>query len=148
MIMRVFLSLVALMIAVPAAAADKVASVSSPGGVLTVDLTINGEGRVGYAVSRLGKPVIGESHVGFLLADGPQLLRNFRLTGQMRRSFDETWEQPWGEWRTIRDRYNELAVGFEEKDKLKRRFTLVFRVYDNGIGFRYELPQQPNLNQV
>ncbi len=148
MIVRTFLLMLALVFAAPAMAQEKVASVSSPGNVLTVDLTINGEGRVGYAVSRLGKPVIGESHVGFLLADGPQLLRNFVLTGQTRRSFDQSWEQPWGEWRTVRDKYNELAVGFEEKDKLKRRFTLVFRVYDNGIGFRYELPQQPNLNQV
>ena len=148
MTFRTLLLLLALMFSMPAAAQDKVASVSSPGNVLTVDITINGEGRVGYAVSRLGQPVIGESHVGFLLADGPQLLRNFQKTGETRRSFDQTWEQPWGEWRTIRDHYNELAVGFAEKDKLKRRFTLVFRVYDNGIGFRYELPQQPNLNQV
>ncbi|MBA3512214.1 glycoside hydrolase family 97 protein [Sphingomonas sp.] len=145
---RSLLALLMLVLAVPAAAADKVASATSPGGVLALDITINGEGRVGYAVSRLGQPVIGESHVGFLLADAPQLLRNFQLTGQIRRSFDQSWEQPWGEWRTVRDRYNELAIGLEEKDKLKRRMTLVFRLYDNGIGFRYELPQQPNLNQV
>src|SRR5688500_6230967 len=118
MIFRSLLALVALCIAVPATAADKVASASSPGGVLTVDITINGEGRVGYAVSRLGKPVIGESHVGFLLNDGPQLLRNFRMTGETRRAHDETWEQPWGEWRRVRDHYNELAVGIEEKTKL------------------------------
>src|SRR5687767_1032214 len=148
MIVRTLLLMMALVFGAPAMAQEKVASVSSPGNVLTVDITINGEGRVGYAVSRLGKPVIGESHVGFLLSDAPQMLRNFQLTGQTRRSHDESWEQPWGEWRRVRDHYNELAVGFEEKDKLKRRMTLVFRVYDNGIGFRYELPQQPNLNQV
>ena len=147
MIIRLLVILSALMLAMPAAAAppDKVATVTSPGGTLTVDITINGEGRVGYAVSRLGKPVIGESHFGFLFADAPQMLRNFRLTGQTRRSLDQTWEQPWGEWRWVRDHYNELAVGMEEKDKLKRRMTLVFRLYDNGIGFRYELPEQPNL---
>ncbi|MEO8548193.1 MAG: glycoside hydrolase family 97 protein [Sphingomicrobium sp.] len=147
MIIRLLAALSALMLAVPATAGppDKVASATSPGGTLTVDITINGEGRVGYAVSRLGKPVIGESHVGFLFADAPQMLRNFRLTGQTRRSFDQRWEQPWGEWRWIRDRYNELAVGLEERDKLKRRMTLVFRLYDDGIGFRYELPSQPNL---
>lgn len=148
MISRLFLALLALVLAVPAAAADRVAGIASPGGVLSVDITINGEGRVGYAVSRLGKPVIGESHVGFLLADAPQLLRNFRLTGQTQRSFDQTWEQPWGEWRHVRDRYNELAVGLEEKDKLKRRMTLVFRVYDDGVGFRYELPNQSNLTHA
>ena len=147
MIIRLIIALSALMLAVPATAAppDKVATVTSPGATLTVDISINGEGRVGYAVSRLGKPVIGESHLGFLFADAPQMLRNFRLTGQTRRNFDQRWEQPWGEWRWVRDRYNELAVGLEEKDKLKRRMTLVFRLYDNGIGFRYELPEQPNL---
>src|SRR5918995_6781753 len=99
---RTLLALLAL-IAAPATAADKVASATSPGGVLTVDITINGEGRVGYAVSRLGKPVVGESHVGFLFADAPQMLRNFRMTGETRRSFDDTWEQSWGEWRAVRD---------------------------------------------
>ncbi len=148
MLSRLLLALLTLMLTVPAAAADKVASATSPGGVLTVDITINGEGRVGYAVSRLGKPVIGESHVGFLLNDGPQLLRNFRMTGETRRAHDETWEQPWGEWRRVRDHYNELAVGIEEKTKLKRRMTLVFRIYDNGVGFRYELPNQPNLTHA
>ena len=63
MLIRSLLALLTLVLAAPAAAADKVASVTSPGGVLSVDITINGEGRVGYAVSRLGQPVIGESHV-------------------------------------------------------------------------------------
>jgi alpha-glucosidase len=148
MLARFLLAVLALLLAAPAAAADRVAGIASPGGVLSLDITINGEGRVGYAISRLGKPVIGESHVGFILSDAPQLLRNFRLTGQTTRSHDESWQQPWGEWRIVRDRYNELAVGLEEKDKLKRRMTLVFRVYDNGVGFRYELPQQPNLDHL
>lgn len=148
-LVRLLLSLCALFaFTFPAIAAEKVATVSSPEGVLTLDVTINGEGRVGYSVSRLGKAVIGESHVGFLFADAPQMLRNFQLAGQSTRSFDERWEQPWGEWRTIRNRYTELTVNLEEKTKLNRRMTLVFRLFDNGLGFRYALPGQPNLKSA
>ena len=142
---RVLAWLLMVLFAVPAMAADPVASLSSPGQVLRLEVTINGEGRVGYAVSRQGTPVIGESHVGFLFADAPQMLRNFQLVAQSTRSFDETWEQPWGEWRRVRNRFNELTVSFEEKTRLKRRMTLVFRLFDDGVGFRYEIPQQPNL---
>ena len=71
-------------------------------------MTLNGEGRVGYIVTRQGKPVIAESRLGFLFTDAPQLLRNFVVARQSTRSFDETWEQPWGEYRTIRNHYNEL----------------------------------------
>ena len=132
----------------PAFAADLAASVSSPGNILKVDVAINGEGRVGYAVARAGKPVIGESHLGFLFADAPQMLRNFQLVDQATRSVDENWEQPWGEWRTVRNHYNELSLTFEEKTKLKRRMKIVFRVFDDGLGFRYEIPSQPNLKHA
>ncbi len=132
----------------PAYAADLAASASSPGNILKVDVTINGEGRVGYAVARAGKPMIGESHLGFLFADAPQMLRNFQLVDQARRSVDESWEQPWGEWRTVRNHYNELSLTFEEKTKLKRQMKIVFRVFDDGVGFRYEIPSQPNLQHA
>ena len=132
----------------PALAAEPVVTASSPGGVLELGVSINGEGRVGYSLSRLGRPVIDESQLGFLFTDAPQMLRNFELTGQASRTVDETWEQPWGEWRTIRNRFNELAVTFREKSKLQRRMTLVFRLFDEGLGFRYELPSQPNLTHA
>ena len=83
-------------------------SVMSPGGVVKVDLSLNGEGRIGYSVSRAGKPVIGESHFGFLFTDQPQMLRNFEIVGRRTRDHDETWTTPWGEDRTIRDRKHEM----------------------------------------
>ena len=132
-------------IAQVAPSAQSVASATSPSGTLKVDVTLNPEGRVGYIVSREGKPVIGESRLGFLFTDAPQMLRNFALAGQSTRSFDETWEQPWGEYRRIRNRYNELTVSFDEKNWDKRRMTVVFRVYDDGIGFRYEIPRHEKL---
>src|SRR6185369_17603445 len=110
-----------------------VASAQSPSGTLKVEVTLTAEGRVGYIVSRLGKPVIGESRLGFLFTDAPQMLRNFAVTGQSTRSFDQSWNEPWGEYRTIRNQYNELTVSFDEKNWLKRRMTVVFRVFDDGV---------------
>ena len=151
---RAFAAFMLCLIAVPAAAQEVaqaaaasqvVASGDSPSRTIHVDITLSPEGRVGYMVSRLGKPVIADSRLGFLFTDAPEMLRNFALAGQTARSFDETWEQPWGEYRTIRNRYNELTVSFDEKNWDKRRMTVVFRMYDDGLGFRYELPQQSKL---
>ncbi len=156
-LLRSFAALVLLFVAMPAFAQDivqapavsqRVAGASSPSGTLKVDVTINPEGRVGYQVSRLGKPVIGESWLGFLFTDAPEMLRNFELAGQSTRSSDETWEEPWGEYGKIRNRYNELTVSFDEKSWLKRRMTVVFRIYDDGIGFRYELPRRDNFTHA
>jgi alpha-glucosidase len=134
-------------LAAPSFAAT-VARISSPGDVLTVTLEINDEGRPGYTVTRLGKPVIAESRLGFLLADAPKLERNFALASASTRSFDDTWEQPWGEWRFIRNHYNELRARFTEKTPPGRSLDVVFRVYDDGLGFRYEFPDQPQLRAV
>ncbi|MEA3066742.1 MAG: alpha-glucosidase, partial [Sphingomonadales bacterium] len=156
-LLRVLASFVLLFIAVPAAAqsvaqaapsAPAVASASSPSGILKVEVTLNPEGRVGYRVSRLGTPVIADSRLGFLFTDAPEMLRNFQLAGQSARSFDESWQEPWGEYRTIRNRYNELTVSFDETKWLKRRMTITFRIFDDGIGFRYELPRAPNFTHA
>jgi len=152
--LRLFAALVLCFVAIPAAAqiapsgSQIVASADSPSHVIHVDVTLNGEGRVGYIVSRQGKPVIAESRLGFLFTDAPQLLRNFVVGGKSTRSFDETWEEPWGEYRTIRNHYNELSVSFDESKAPKRRMTVVFRLFDDGIGFRYELPSVPGFTHA
>src|SRR6185295_10669080 len=128
--------------------AEPVASVSSPGGTLTVTVTLNEEGRPGYAIARRGRPVVAESRLGFLLTDAPKLERNFESSNSSTRSVDETWEQPWGERRYVRNVFNELRVRLQERSALHRRLEIVFRVYDDGVGFRYEFPDQPQLKQV
>jgi alpha-glucosidase len=125
-----------------------IATVTSPGNVLKVDVTLNGEGRPGYVVTRSGKPVVDESRLGFLLTDAPKLERNFQAGDTATRSVDETWEQPWGERHFVRNHYNELKVTLVEKTPLARKLIVVFRVYDDGLGFRYEFPDQPRLKQV
>ncbi|HEY8266908.1 MAG TPA: glycoside hydrolase family 97 protein [Steroidobacteraceae bacterium] len=128
--------------------AETIATVASPDGVLSVSVTIDGDGRAGYAIARGGQPVIAESRLGFILANAPKLERNFRLEECATRSHDETWEQPWGERRFVRDHYNELRMRLVEKTPLARRLDLVFRAHDDGIGFRYEFPEQPQLTDV
>ncbi len=135
-------------LAAPPAPELPVARIASPGDVLAVEVTTDKDGRPSYAVSRLGKPVIAPSRLGFIFIDAPKFERHFAIAGQKTRTFDETWEQPWGERRSIRNHYNELRVTLAETKALKRRYDVVFRVYDDGVGFRYEFPDQPTLKEV
>ena len=120
----------------------------SPSGTLTLHVDINGEGRPDYWLTRGGKPVLDRSRLGFILADGAKLERNFKPSEVSRTAADTIWEQPWGERRFVRDRHSELQVAFDETGPLKRRMLVTFRLFDDGLGFRYALPQQPNLQQA
>lgn len=117
----------------------------SPNGELAYQIGAGGDGRINYSVARNGTPLIGDSQLGFLLTDAPQILRNFKLVEQASRSVDESWEQPWGEWRRVRNHYTELVTTFEETSKLHRRMRVVARLFDDAVAFRFEFPRQPNL---
>lgn len=123
-------------------------TVSSPDGVLSVQVTADPDGRPSYAVSRLGRPVVAPSRLGFILTDAPKLERGLVPAAGATRTVDETWEQPWGERREVRNHFNELRVTFTERTALARTFDVVFRVYDDGLGFRYEFPQQEALTTL
>jgi len=134
-------------------ASNDVASVDSPSKVLRVTVSINEEGRVAYRVDRKGTPVVGESRLGFIFADAPKLERNLSMVDNVIRSVDVTWEQPWGERRFVRDQHKELRVRLRETKApvpsvAPREFTVVFRVFDDGLGFRYEFPDQVSLRQI
>ncbi|RPH47143.1 MAG: glycoside hydrolase family 97 protein, partial [Lysobacterales bacterium] len=124
------------------------ASLASPGSILSVDVSLDDEGRAFYMVNRRNRPVIAPSRLGFLLADAPKFERKLALASQATRSSDETWEQPWGERRFVRNRFNELRIRLTEKSTLARSVDVVFRLYDDGLGFRYEFPEQPGLRSV
>jgi alpha-glucosidase len=125
--------------------AETVAQASSPGNILSVSVELSGEGRPGYKIARNGKELIGESRVGFIFTDAPKIDRNMAFVSKETASFDQTWDQPWGEWKSIRNHYNELFVSLQEKSGSKRLLNVRFRLYDDGVGFRFEFPEQPNL---
>ncbi|MEJ6789903.1 glycoside hydrolase family 97 protein [Brevundimonas sp. BR2-1] len=132
----------------PAAGGTAAARASSPDGVLSVEVSVTGEGRADYTVTRLGRTVVAPSRLGFLLTDAPKLERNFTVTADAPTSHDDTWEQPWGERRFIRNRYTQLRVHLTERNAPNRRLDVVFRLYDDGLGFRYEVPEQPGMTTV
>lgn len=135
----------AVLLAFPAVA-QAAPHATSPDGSIAVDVTSDGDGRVLYSISRNGKPIIAPSRLGFLFTDVAKLDRAIAVTGEETRDFDETWQQPWGEWSSIRNHYRELQVHFKETKGLGRVFTVTFRIYDDGVGFRYEFPDQPNMH--
>jgi alpha-glucosidase len=145
---RLLAATLALLIAAPALAQQTSATASSPDGSISVSLGFEGGGRPVYTVSRKGQPILSQSRLGFLFTDAPKLDRNIAITGQEVSDFDATWDQPWGEWAQVRSHYRELKVHLRETTALARVFTLTFRIYDDGVGFRYEFPDQPNLRQT
>ena len=135
--------------AAPAAWAQTVvATASSPGGILTVDVQLDAMGKLAYDVKRKGKEIIAPSRLGFNLANAPKLDGGFTVKDKRVGEHDDTWEQPWGERRYVRNHYRELRVDVEQKNRANRRLAIVFRIYDDGIGFRYEFPDQPALRDV
>ena len=143
-IFAVFVTFLALCLDVPSLAAP-LASVSSPDSRLNLSFDIDHDGRVRYSVIRDGKPLIAPSKMGFLLQDSFAMVRGFGFVGQESASGEENWEQPWGERRFIRGRYNELLVRFQQKEDFQRQMNVRVRVFNDGLGFRYEIPDQPHL---
>ena len=120
--------------------------VCSPDGTLCLEVAERG-GRIGYSVTRRSAPLLDFSTLGFELLDAPALREGLEITGTSRDSRDETWETVWGEQRTVRSHYNELRVSVRESDAPRRRFDVVFRLFDDGYGFRFEFPEQPHLGE-
>jgi len=148
MIRAALLACIVLAVCLPARAEPVVvARVESPGRVLTVEVGLE-EGRASYRVLRLGEEVVAHSRLGFQLRDAGKLERNLRLSAQSSRDHDQTWELPWGESRLVRDHHRELRVGLVEEIAPHRAFDVVFRVFDDGLGFRYEFPDQPQLREL
>ena len=128
-------------------------TVTSPDGNVALSFDLD-NGRPSYQVSFKGKDVIKTSHLGLALAKNKHaseelnetsLIDGFSVTSTRTSTFDETWTPVWGETETIRNHYNELEVNLHRAAS-NRNMTIRFRVYDDGIGFRYEWPQQQTLN--
>ena len=110
--------------------------VSSPDGAVTVAVGVKAN-KPYYTVKYCGKTLVTPSHLGYLLNNG-KLGEDTKMTGRHYDEKDETWTQPWGEDSEVRNYYNELTVNFQERTG--RRMNVVFRVFNDGVGFRYILP--------
>ncbi|WP_342974907.1 glycoside hydrolase family 97 protein [Henriciella sp. AS95] len=116
-----------------------VVKTSSPDG--RTELTVGSRGgQPFYTITRGGEEIVAESRLGLRFAKGADLDRGLNLTSSSETRKDETWEQPWGEKHFVRDNHREVAATFTADDGSGRTYTLRARVFDTGVGFRYEVP--------
>lgn len=120
-------------------------SITSPNGQLQLNFSVNSQGEPVYELFYKGKAVIKPSKLGLELKNDPGLMNGFTLADTQTSTFGETWEPVWGEVKQIRNHYNEMAVTLDQKAQ-DRNIIIRFRLFDDGLGFRYEFPLQKNLN--
>ena len=141
----IFTKLACFLLALFMSGAAMAESITSPDGQLRLNFSVNPQGEPVYELSYKGKAVIKPSKLGLELKNDPGLMNGFTLAGTETSTFDETWEPVWGEVKQIRNHYNEMAVTLNQKAQ-DRNIIIRFRLFDDGLGFRYEVPLQKNLN--
>jgi hypothetical protein len=117
-------------------------AIASPNSNIKVSFDLNKEGMPFYQVQFDNKLIVDTSYLGFEFKDAPAFNKNFIIKKTGNNSFNETWQMPWGEQVDVVNHYNELKVELQEKTSPERFLNIVFKVYDDGIGFRYEFPKQ------
>ena len=127
-------------------AAKNSSELTSPNGVNKIDFKLI-DGIPYYRVSHGELPVVNWSRLGFLLQSDINLATELTMGDVQFDRIDETWEQPWGEEREICNNYNEMRVKLMNSDSRVCNYYAVFRAFNDGIGFRFEFPEQPNLSR-
>ena len=122
-------------------------SVSSPDRKITVEFELDRSGTPVYRVFHRRAALLADSKLGFRFENAPPLESNFDVRSARRDRHDSVWRPVWGEYKTIRDNYNELTLDLRERVAPRRALQLVFRVFDDGVGFRYVLPKQRAMSQ-
>lgn len=115
---------------------------TSPKGKISIDFNLSENGQPYYLVWKDFEKIIDTSYLGFDFQDMTSLKTNLKILNTSSRTVNETWQMPWGEQLDVLNNYNELTIQLEESSQLKRQLNIVFRVYDDGVGFRYEFPKQ------
>ena len=127
-------------------AIDKILEISGPGGDLQLQFTLNQNGTPVYWAKYKDTQIVDTSAMGFELVNKPALRTGFEITDYSTRAVNDVWEMPWGEQREVTNNYNELSVEIREIPPPNRVMQIVFRMYDDGFGFRYELPEQEGMD--
>ncbi len=122
--------------------------ISSPNRHISVQFALSQSGRPMYLVKHKNRPVIDTSYMSFEFKDLPALESSFEIADFSSGSFSETWSMPWGEQLEVENNYNEFTVNLEEQNDNERKLNIHFKIYDDGVGFRYEFPEQKNLKEV
>ncbi|UBZ10426.1 glycoside hydrolase family 97 protein [Leeuwenhoekiella palythoae] len=122
-------------------------SLSSPDEKNTVTFSLTEAGKPTYTIAHDGVVVVDTSAMGFDLKDLDALSEDFEIIKTETSTADETWQMPWGEQLEVRNHYNELIIYLQETSENKRKLNIHFKAYNDGIGFRYEFPEQENLNE-
>lgn len=126
---------------------ESVTEVTSPDGRTVVKL-MAGEGQTTYSVTRDGEEIVAPSPLGFAFKNMAPLGSNMEVVEADVSASDSTWEQPWGERRFVRDNHKELFVKLKETGGNYRALNIRFRVFDDGVGFRYEFPKQQGIDSA
>ncbi|MEH0153133.1 glycoside hydrolase family 97 protein [Limibacter armeniacum] len=121
--------------------------VTSPDGKIALTFEVK-NGVPYYQISKEGEPIISPSRLGFIFQNAAALDTGFHIVNIKKEIVDNTWELPWGESKTVRDYHQRMNVALEEKSGENRKLNLEFRVFNDGVGFRYEIPEQPHLEEL
>ncbi len=120
-------------------------TIVSPNGHMALQVSVTSSGEAQYALSLAGRPVVLQSRLGLELSGQPSLLDGFRIARTETTSVDHEWETVWGESRYVRDQYRELLVILRQDGQRSRELAVRFRLFDEGLGFRYEIAEQDAL---
>ncbi|WP_157447234.1 glycoside hydrolase family 97 protein [Catenovulum agarivorans] len=118
--------------------------VLSPNGQVKVSFLLE-HGSIYYQVGFKNMPIINKSSLGFELLDKPQLAQNFKIVASEQTQVNQSWQAVWGENAQVENNYTQAIIRLAQQDQLSRQLNIHFRVFNDGVGFRYEFPQQPNL---
>ncbi len=118
--------------------------INSPDNALTIEFFIE-QGKANYRLLHQNQALLTPSSLGFIFAEQPALLGDFVILASNKSSVNNVWQRQWGESKLVHNHYRELTVSLQERTNLKRQLSIVFRLYNDGVGVRYLLPAQPHL---
>ncbi|MEM9686837.1 MAG: glycoside hydrolase family 97 protein, partial [Bacteroidota bacterium] len=135
-------------LAVACKKSSNTATVSSPDGTIALQFTLTEEGKPAYKVTHKENLIINTSTLGFDFKEVASMAENFELLETTTNTIDAQWEMPWGEQSVVRNHHNELKVYLAENTTEGRKLNIIFKVYNDGIGFRYEIPEQEGVTAL
>ncbi|HCW75826.1 MAG TPA: hypothetical protein DHU63_04725, partial [Candidatus Marinimicrobia bacterium] len=127
---------------------DPAADIMSPDARVVLGFSLNSDGVPHYAVTFADQEFIRPSILGFSFRDAPALSGNFKVLNITKQRKSSVWLPVWGQIDSVENDYTEMLVNLQEREKPFRRMSLEFRAYDDGVGFRYIIPEQENLSHL